>query len=372
MEFKENQRKVIESGKGNLLVEAGPGSGKTTTIVQRIVHLIEDEDVGPETFLIITFTRKVAENLKYKLKKFLTNDQLNKMQISTIHSFCLEYLQEKNLTLQLLDEDTSERKSLFIQKFKEKLGFKNESILLDYQISGISNKFEEYTYFKVDPEGLLKYLKETRPVSDEYIEFVNSLDYFSYKRLQDEKLTDDYYNARFQKIVEAYPEYLRLLDENNYLDYNTVQLKALNELQINPETKYTPIFVDEFQDTDPLQFEIFKILIENSEYFTAVGDVDQHIYGFRSSFMDYFEEMQEYCDVKRISLDVNYRSTDSIVSATDSFIKHQRKNSIKDLKSDNEKYNNPNFLIRNDSPNTEAQNIFDIITYLKETGKIND
>lgn len=82
--------------------------------------------------------------------------------------------------------------------------------------------------------------------------------------------------------------------------------------------------------------------------------------------------MQEYCDVKRISLDVNYRSTDSIVSATDSFIKHQRKNSIKDFKSDNEKYNNPNFLIRNDSPNTEAQNIFDIITYLKETGKIND
>lgn len=371
-DFNDNQIKVIESGKGNLLVEAGPGSGKTTTIVQRIVHLIEDEDVGPETFLIITFTRKAAENLKYKLKKFLTNDQLNKMQISTIHSFCLEYLQEKDLTLQLLDEDTSERKSLFIQKFKEKLGFKDESILLDYQISGVSNKFEEYTYFKVDPKGLLKHLKETRPVSDEYIEFVNSLDYFSYKRLQDNELTDDYYNARFQKIVEAYPEYLRLLDENNYVDYNTVQLKALNELKKNPKTKYTTIFVDEFQDTDPLQFEIFKILIENSEYFTAVGDVDQHIYGFRSSFMDYFEEMQEYCDVKRISLDVNYRSTDSIVSATDSFIKHQRKNSIKDLKSDNKKYNNPNFLIRNDNPESEVQNIYDIITYLKETGKIND
>ena len=367
-----NQEEVINYGKGTLLVEAGPGSGKTTVIVEKINELI-NRGVKPETFLVITFTRKAADNLKRKLKKFLTNDQLNKMQISTIHSFCLDFLKEKDITLELLDEDTSERKSLFIQKFKEKLGFKGKSILLDYQIPGVSNKFEEYTYFKVEPEGLLKYLNETRPVSQEYLDMVESMDYFSYKKLQDEDLTEDYYNARFQQVVESYQKYLDILDENNVVDYNTVQLKTLELLKKDPVTRYTTIFVDEFQDTDPLQFRIFKILLENSEYFTAVGDVDQHIYGFRSSFVDYFEEMQDNYDVKRISLDVNYRSTENIVGLTDSFIEHQRSaDSIKDLKSDNKKYNNPNFLLRNDDYKSEAQNIYDIIAYLKETGKIND
>ena len=123
MEFKGNQKKVIEYGKGTLLVEAGPGSGKTTVIVERIKHLIK-EGVKPESFLVITFTNKAADNLKYKLRKELSSEDVLKMQISTIHSFCLEYLKnvcqnkENYSSLTLIDDDTSERKSLFIQKFK--------------------------------------------------------------------------------------------------------------------------------------------------------------------------------------------------------------------------------------------------------------
>ena len=379
-----NQIEVKEYPEKTLLVEAGPGSGKTTVIVERIKYLIEEFHVNPETFLVITFTRKAADNLKNKLKKKISIEDLNKMQISTIHSFCLQYLKDNNIVLELLDEDTSERKSLFIQKFKESLGFEKESTLLDYQIPGVSNKFEEYTYFKVDDKALLEYVKEKRPVSDEYLKFVDEIGYFSYKKLQDAdkkrqkeksdiKFTDDYYYARFQQVINAYQEYLKLLDEHHYVDYNTVQLKALEKLKENPETKYTTIFVDEFQDTDPLQFEIFKILHENCNYFTAVGDVDQHIYGFRSSFRDYFEEMQDYCDCKRISLDCNYRSTENIVAATDEFIKHQRsENSQKDLRSNNDEYNNHNFLVSSEDNENEAQKVLDIIKELKETGKIKD
>ena len=113
MEFNENQKKVIKYGKGPLLVEAGPGSGKTTVIVGRIKYLI-DKGVDPESFLVITFTTKVADNLKNKLREKLSNDIVLKMQISTIHSFCLEYLKSKNQTVTLIDDDTSEKKILFI------------------------------------------------------------------------------------------------------------------------------------------------------------------------------------------------------------------------------------------------------------------
>ena len=174
MQFNDNQKRVIKYGQGPLLVEAGPGSGKTTVIVERIKHLIE-EGIQPETFLVITFTRKAADNLKTKLKQTLPKEDVSKMQISTIHSFCLEYLKTKDIFLNLLDDDTSEKKALFIQKFKDKLGFKDENTLLDYQISSVINKFGEYTSFNVNSDELIAHLKDTRPISDDYLNFINSL-----------------------------------------------------------------------------------------------------------------------------------------------------------------------------------------------------
>ena len=89
----EDQCDVITHGKGALLVEAGPGSGKTTVIVERIKHIIktkeeQGEEVDPESFLVITFTNKATDNLKYKLRKEFSNEFASKMHISTIHSFC--------------------------------------------------------------------------------------------------------------------------------------------------------------------------------------------------------------------------------------------------------------------------------------------
>ena len=175
MEFKGNQKKVIEHGKGALLVEAGPGSGKTTVIVERIKELIKN-GVDPESFLVITFTNKAADNLKYKLRKELEDkDMVLKMQISTIHSFCLEFLRSKNMSLTLIDDDASEKKTLFIQKFKEKLGFTGYSTILDYQIPAVTDKFGEYSGFKVDSQKLFEIISDSRVVSQDYIDFVNSI-----------------------------------------------------------------------------------------------------------------------------------------------------------------------------------------------------
>lgn len=372
MQFDENQLKVIEYGKGNLLVEAGPGSGKTTVIIERIKHLI-NIGVEPESFLIITFTRKAAENLKNKLKDHLSKETLSKMRISTIHSFCLDYLRSKDEFFTLLDDDTSEKKDLFIQKFKEELGFTDESTVLDYQIPGVMSKYGEYTSFNVNTDKLTQHIKDTRPISEEYLDFVDSLEFFSKKRVEDNEFKKDWYNARFLKVAEAYPRYLELLDEYGYVDYDTAQLKTLQYLRENSETRFKTILIDEFQDTDPLQFRIFELLMKHCDYFTGVGDVDQHIYAFRSSFRDYFKEMNDKYSVDIISLNVNYRSTKNIVDISDSFIKHQRFDySKKELVSNNDRFNNPNFIIESHKNDEEAHKIFNIIKTLKDENKIRD
>lgn len=390
-DLNKKQGEVVNFGRGSLFVEAGPGSGKTTVIVERIEELIK-KGVEPETFLVITFTTKAADNLKSKLRKKFSNDIVLKMQISTIHSFCLEYLKSKNQSLTLLDDDTSEKKTLFIQKYKEELGFVNESTVLDYQIPAVLNKFGEYTCFNVDSQELIKKIKDSRVITKEYLDFVNSLEYFSKKRIDDydkpikndlkkddpkyeenDVFANSWYNARYLQVAKAYPKYLKLLDKYNYVDYDTLQLKALNELEKDSQTRFKTIFVDEFQDTDPLQFRIFEILRADCDYFTAVGDVDQHIYAFRSSFNDFFDEIIRLpnADADTISLDVNYRSTENIVNLTEAFITPQRKEtSQKHMRSVGKGYNNPNFLIENEDSKEEADKIYEVIKFLKEKNLI--
>lgn len=422
MGFTENQKKVIEYGKGSLLVEAGPGSGKTTVLVERIKHLIktrqeEGEDVDPESFLVITFTIKAADNLKYKLRKELPTEFVSKMQISTIHSFCFEYLKslkegssKKYETLTLIDDDASERKTLLIKKHKRRLGFKDYSTIFDFHIQDILSKFSEYTSFNVDSDKLKESISDSRKISQDYKNFVDSMDYFSKKRIDDhdkpiksgidrikrqlkneddedvikekqeeikelekELFSKSWYNARFLQIIEAYGAYKDLLEEYHYVDFNTLQLKTLEELKINPETRFKTIFIDEFQDTDPLQFRIFQELRKTCDYFTAVGDVDQHIYAFRSSFNDFFDELINLEGLEPLPLCVNFRSTEDIVNLTEKFIVPQRKESSrKKMMSNNDDYTNPNFLIENSGSAEEAENIFEIIKYLKENDLIND
>ena len=384
MDFVPNKEQidVIEFGKGNLLVEAGPGSGKTTVIVERIKRLI-DEDVEPESFLVITFTRKAAENLKVKLKRELDEEKVKKMQISTIHSFCLEFLKDRNRTIHLIDDDSDERKALFVRKNKKRLGFTGVNIVKNNQFASVVDKFGEYTNFKLKPEELISYVESERTFSPEYEEFIRENPYFSSKKIKEAGFKDDWYNARFQQIARSYEEYLDLLDDNSSVDYNTLQLKALEELESNGETKYKTVLIDEFQDTDPLQYRIFKILLRQAEYFTVVGDIDQRIYSFRSTFRDYFEELESEFETTRISLNCNYRSTENIVNLTDSFISYQRsENSKKELKAYNQEYDNPSFIVETDLPKQkrqrkpayelEAHKIFEIIQKLDENNQIRD
>lgn len=368
----ENQQKVVEyNGNKPLLVEAGPGSGKTRVIIERVKFLINELKVNPSSLLVITFTRKAANELKDRLSEDIPKNIINEMQISTIHSFCLDFLKKRGNVTNLIDDDSGEKRRLFIQKYKYKLGFKNEFYLADYQIPSVINKFDEYTTFKVDIDGLIDYIKQTRPIDKEYVGFVNSFKFFPSKKVRDnEKFKKSWYNARFLQTPKAYVKYLELLDLFNAVDYNTVQIKFLESLKENPETQYTNILVDEFQDTDPVQAEIFEILLKNAESFTAVGDVDQSIYSFRGSFRDYFEEFYNKYNAELISLNYNYRSTNNIIRTSEAFIKPQRKEYSKKYLVGARNEDKASYILESLDPQEEAQKIFNLIKDLKDNGKI--
>lgn len=368
----ENQQKVVEyNGNKPLLVEAGPGSGKTRVIIERVKFLINELKVNPSSLLVITFTRKAANELKDRLSEDIPKNIINEMQISTIHSFCLDFLKKRGNVTNLIDDDSGEKRRLFIQKYKYKLGFKNEFYLADYQIPSVINKFDEYTTFKVDIGGLIDYIKQTRPIDKEYVDFVNSFKFFPSKKVREnEKFKKSWYNARFLQTPKAYVKYLELLDLFNAVDYNTVQIKFLESLKENPETQYTNILVDEFQDTDPVQAEIFEILLKNAESFTAVGDVDQSIYSFRGSFRDYFEEFYNKYNAELISLNYNYRSTNNIIRTSEAFIKPQRKEYSKKYLVGARNEDKESYILESLDPQEEAQKIFNLIKDLKDNGKI--
>ena len=165
-----NQRDVVFCENANpLLVEAGPGSGKTFVIVERIKFLLEKAD--PESFLVITFSRKAAKQLKDKLYDELPREIVDKMQISTIHSFCLEFLKDNGVTVTLIDDDNSEKKELFLKKHRKTLGFVDEFTIRNF--SPVMSKFNEYTIYNVDTPKLVDYLRENKTYSYEYVELVH-------------------------------------------------------------------------------------------------------------------------------------------------------------------------------------------------------
>ena len=359
----QNQEDVVNcKGVKPLLVEAGPGSGKTFVIIERIKFLLKEAE--PETFLVITFSRKAAKQLKDRLYEELPKEVVDKMQISTIHSFCLDFLKKNGVNVTLIDDDNTERKELFIKKHKRELGFVGPYTIRNYK--PIISKFKEYTIFDVDSDKLIDYIENNKEISNDYIEFVNSLDWFKKKVIQNNGFKDDWYNAKYLQVARAYPIYLKLLDKYSYVDYDTLQKKALTLLENNFPTLYTNILIDEFQDTDPIQSRIFKKLLEKSDTFTAVGDIDQRIYFFRGAYGDYFDEFSKEYNVDVYPLNINYRSSNEIVKISEEFIKDKRGNySTKNLEPFRN-ISNESYILNNTDEDREALNLFRYINYLKE------
>lgn len=350
--------------------------------MKKVKYMVNTLGVKPESFLIITFSTKAADELKERLiDGNIPASDVQKMHISTIHSFCLDIL-EKTGTVGLDVVADDGKLGLFIKKHISDLGFDNEFYLRgNYWIGKVIEKYDDFSKFNVDTEGLVEYLEKTFPVDKEYVEFVHKYmeendGEFPIDDANDKVFKESYKNAKYIQMAKSYPIYLELLEKENSIDYNQMQIKSLEKMNEGYMPPYTNILIDEFQDTDPIQMEIFKKFIEypKTESFTVVGDINQSIYAFRGSSKNYFKELTDkYSDkFEEVYLSTNYRSTEEIIDISQDFIAahYDSADDLMPAKCGSKKNNDVYFMVSEDNER-EAENILEIIKYVQADDKMN-
>lgn len=388
------ERAVNYDGLRPLLIEAGAGSGKTRVMTERVKFLLNN-GANPESILVCTFSNKAANELKSRLtdeaskeNSNISIEDVNKMQISTIHMFCINLLEEKGYKYTLLDDDNNDKRDLFIYKHKETLGFTNENYITRGQVNVIGDKFDEYIDFNVDLDNLIEYIKEEYPIGENYLELISSCDKFPYDEIYADRerkgdlnqgYYDSWYNSKFLQVAKAFPIYKKLLEYEQVADFSYIIYKTLEVLKEDNKSRFKHILVDEFQDVDYIQIQIFEILLKEAlknnspsnieGTFTAVGDMNQSIYGFRGAYGNSFGKFRNNYDCEVILLDINYRSSNEIVSLSENFIsKYQSKCSNLAVKPSRDVSRDSYFMLNYDSE-SEADNISLLIENLVSSGK---
>ncbi|MBR3523747.1 MAG: UvrD-helicase domain-containing protein [Bacilli bacterium] len=301
-ELNECQLEAVKCGDGPTLVIAGAGSGKTRVLTTRIAYLIKEKKVDPKSILAITFTNKAAEEMKLRVCNML-GDIGNIIQISTFHSFGLKIIKENlakfNLTKEftILDSDDS---LLIIKKIMKD----NDIDIKIYNPKAIKSRISSAKNEMMSPHDLEKFN-------------VTDMD---------------------EKTCFVYEKYEQKLHNNNSLDFDDLLLLPIQVLKSDKEllTKYQErfkyILIDEYQDTNEVQYKLSKLLSEKYKNIYVVGDESQSIYSFRgSNYRNILNFERDYKNARTILLEQNYRSTKNILSAANDIIKNNREKKDKNL-----------------------------------------
>lgn len=296
-----NQRIAVQSTEGPVLIIAGPGSGKTFTLVERVIYLIIEKGVNPSNILISTFTEKAAKEITTRISNRLDDIgievDLNEMYIGTLHSICLRLLKD-NL------QYTRIKKNYRMMDQFEQQYFIYQNIYKFRVIDGFDELFEgkKISRWKKS-EQLVKWINK---VSEENVE-IEKLNKF-----------DDF---RIQTIGVIYDKYMELIDEANSLDFSGIQTEAYNLLVNHPDileklqNQIQYLMIDEYQDTNTIQEKIIFKLAGDKKNICVVGDDDQGLYRFRGAtirnILEFPDNFNGDCTVVR--LDTNYRSHPDIV-----------------------------------------------------------
>ncbi len=296
------QREAVTHTHGPLLIIAGPGSGKTRTVAHSIAYAIEN-GVQPDRILAFSFTGKACGELTERVKKFAQKERGKLVQISTFHGFCR----------QVLRKDIEKLRRGYTRNFKE-LNQKTQEQVVSDQIA------------KVRAQINITLLQH-----HEFLKTKDILDFITRCKLQfikpsvaNEHVPHPEMPPEISRAyVEIYERYERVLEAKGWIDYAN-QLLLANELFTDvPEVKkewqekFELIFVDEYQDTDPVQYRIINALADHHENVRVVGDDDQGIYGWLGAdIRNILNFEKNYSDAKEIPLGQNYRSTQQIVAAS--------------------------------------------------------
>lgn len=329
------QRKIVQTTQGPVLVLAGAGSGKTRSIIFRTAYLILDKKINPYNILIVTFTNKAAKELQYRLRtEFSVYNQ--KMWVGTFHSICVRILRRESEFLKVNSSFTiydSGDKQQILKKIIKKLNIETKTFPINKVASIISKQ-------------------KNSLISDE--EFFNFND-------------ENYYTKTISKI---YFEYQKILVQNNALDFDDLLMQTdilfYNHKEIRE--KYAKLFqyimIDEYQDTNFAQFKFVNLLSSGTKNICVVGDDDQAIYSWRGAdIRNILQFEKDYTDVKKIFLKQNYRSTNSILDLANSLINHNKQRHKKDLWSDKGKGEIPR-LATLDNEYAEADFVIDEVQKL--------
>ena len=317
----EEQLKPVLDTEGAVLVIAGAGSGKTRVLTTRIARLIIEKKVNPANILAVTFTNKAANEMKERLTRFVGN--VGDMWVCTIHSMCVRILRsfidrigfDKNFTI--YDESDKDK---VLKRIIDELGY------------------EQDKFFK-----LAKSL-----ISNAKNECVNANDFANvYPEL---KSCDE--------IANIYKKYQDELERSNSLDFDDLLFKTYELFCRSPEvadyysSKFEYIHIDEFQDTNRVQFALIQRLsIKNGNVF-VVGDDDQSIYGWRGAKIDNILSFDDvYRGAKVYKLQQNYRSTKKILNLANAIISHNTKRRKKELWTDNSEGTKVEMFVANDENN---------------------
>ena len=299
------QRQIVTDTEGAKLVTAGAGSGKTRILTHRICYLINDKGVDQSNILAITFTNKATREMKERIENMVGG--VCGVTIKTFHSFCASVLRENIYKLDGFDRffsvyDDKAQKDLLKKVIKD-LGI-DEDIAkhCDYHISNAKNQ-------GMQPS---EYLKNNR------------------------------YEKDIDDIVRVYAEYQEQLKINNALDFDDLLLKTLELFESNPsvleyyQERYKYIHVDEFQDTNLVQYKILKLLGAKYRNVFVVGDEDQCIYCWRGANIGNIKEFMDDFKPTIYKLEQNYRSTKNIIKMANKLIKNNTARIDKTLFTENE------------------------------------
>lgn len=295
----EEQKKAIQCTEGPSLIIAGPGTGKTFTLVKRAVYLIVEKKVKPENIMMVTFTEKAAKELITRISNELLNYgislNINEMYIGTFHSICLRLIKEN------IEFTTLKKNFRVLDDFEQK-----------YFIYQNINRFRRLeNYYDIFGKESGRWYETER-----IVKFCNNLS----EELVDYNILIKSPEKSMKLVGQMLEEYTNLMTENNYLDFSNIQVVAYNLLENNHEIlkeiqeniKY--VMVDEYQDTNFIQEKIVLKLTEPTQNLCVVGDDDQGLYRFRgATIRNILEFPSKFKNINQFNLVKNYRSEKEIV-----------------------------------------------------------
>jgi len=313
LELNPEQRLAIEHGEGPLLIIAGPGSGKTRVITERIVHLLGNvRGLRPENILAVTFTDKAAEEMKRRLRTALPNLETTP-HISTFHSFCYHVLRERHFERRLLDKVDV---WIFLRQRMEHLGLDFYQKLAEPGafLHDLNDFFSRCQDELIEPDDFEGFAADAEK---EFLGRAPALDPAS-ATLEGEEI------LKKKELARVFHNSRKLIEDAGCSSLGSLISEAVRLFDREPEfreryqSRFSYVLVDEFQDTNYAQVELLRRLVGPPLNITAVGDDDQAIYRFRGAAHGAFRMFhQAFPGGKVVNLYRNYRSTRRILRAAD-------------------------------------------------------